>query len=135
MNTRRLHEPMASFAEEELKKVCFVLMESPFNGVVMRCNPSPDTLKAISREWVRAGGYQVLERAKPNVAPVVDDHWVTIPRSVLKQHDVSFGEAGAAKLVAMHIRLTCVVNLSQVEIAPQGELVSVCQPCDVEGAS
>ena len=62
---------------------CFMLVESPFNGVVMKTDPKDDLVTKVVCDWIEAGGPEALRRAKPNVAK--DDHWISIPRNILKK--------------------------------------------------
>ena len=95
------------------EQVCFALLESPFNGVIMSVSPSMDTINAIVCDWIAAGGPEALRRAKPAVIDHADDHWVTIPRSILENHDISFGEGiGKAKMIVMHVRIFRIIGAS-----------------------
>ena len=38
------------------RDVCFALVESPVNGVVMTCNPSTELICAVVCAWIGAGG-------------------------------------------------------------------------------
>ena len=99
----------ADHPELNSDEVCFALVESPVNGVVMKFNPSPALVSAVICDWIAAGGSEALRMAKPDVVFAFEDHWVTMPRSILKKHDVSLGPIGAAKIVAMHVRVTKIV--------------------------
>ena len=72
-----------NFQELDTHGVCFALLESPFNGVVMRCSPSDDKIKAVICDWIASGGPEALRAAKPNVVDSFEDHWITMPRSIL----------------------------------------------------
>eukprot|EP00966_Prymnesium_polylepis_P038758 899486-Prymnesium_polylepis.2 len=59
--------------------------------------------------------------AKPDVVFAFEDHWVTIPRSILKKHDMSLGPICAANIVAMHVRVTKIV-IGCPQIVSEGEV-------------
>lgn len=100
--------------ELDPRDVCFALVESPVNGVVMRANPSMQTIAAVICAWIEAGGDKSLRAAKPHAFILAaDDHWVTMPRSILKQFDIAIPGIGKAKLVAMHLRVFMIVGHDQ----------------------
>ena len=112
-------------SEEVCNEVCFALVESPVNGIVTRMyNTDFDFIVGVIEAWGHdAGGLQALEAAKPG-ADLSDDNWVSMPRSVLDKYDMSFGDLGDAKIVAMHIRVAEV--LSRVhDGAPAAPVVGV----------
>ena len=54
---------------------------------------------------------------------VIDDHWVKIPRNILKKHgDIDLPGIGTAKVVVMYLQIFKIMMLSKV---PTGELVTV----------
>lgn len=97
---------------DEPNDICFALAESLADGAVVRFDPPMWLIRAVVCKWIEAGGPEALRRANPLVIDRADDHWVTMPRSILKKLDGwSFGVAaiGRAKMVAMHIRVFRVV--------------------------
>ena len=91
-------------SEEVCKEVCFALVESPVNGVVMRGRPPAGLIVNVINAWHDAGGAVALAAAKPG-AYLSGDNWVSMPRSVLKNYD-NWEALGDAKIVTMHIRVT-----------------------------
>jgi hypothetical protein len=97
-------------SEEVCNEVCFALVESPVNGIVTRMyNTDFDFIVEVIEAWAHAGGLQALEAAKPD-AYLSDDNWVSMPRSVLDNYDISFGDLGDGKIVAMYIRVAEVLS-------------------------
>ena len=93
-------------------KICFALVEALDNGVVMSVNLPMDVLHAIICKWIEAGGPEALRRAKPGVIDQADDHWVTMPRSILKEfdeHGSTLLALPGVKLVAVHVRIFHIV--------------------------
>ena len=86
-----------NMSEKVCNEVCFALIESPVDGFVMRFSPTTVLIVNVTKEWVDAGEYDALKAAKPD-AYNREDNWVSMPRSVLKNHDVSFGDLGYAKI-------------------------------------
>ena len=94
------------------RDVCFALVEAPVNGMVMTCNPSTELIRAVVCAWIGAGGPDALRHARPDVIDEADEHWVTMPRSILKNFDISLGPGvGVAKIVAMHVRVFKIVAM------------------------
>ena len=85
------------------------LVESPVSGIVMRTRPTAALIVSVIKDWHDAGGARALVAAKPD-AHLHGAHWVSMPRSILKKHDVSLGVLGAAKIVAMYIRVAEVLS-------------------------
>ena len=96
-----MEEQMADVSSNE---ICFALVESLDNGVVKSVNLPMQELRAIICKWIEAGGRKALRRAKLDVIDEADEHWVTMPRSILKEFD----ELGV-KLVAVHVRIFRIV--------------------------
>ena len=92
------------------RDVCFMLIESPVNGVVMTCNPRMELIHRVICAWIEADGPDVLRRAKPDVIESADDHWVTMPRSILNKFDYVLDPGLTVKIVAMHVRVFAVVH-------------------------
>ena len=78
------------------------------DGFVMRFSPTTVLIVNVTKEWVDAGEYDALKAAKPG-AYNREDNWVSMPRSILKNHDVSV-DLGDAKIVTMHIRVAAVLS-------------------------
>ena len=104
---------MTTTTELDPRDVCFALVESLVNGVVMRANPSMELINTVMRAWYEAGGPEALRAAKPDVIEAADEHWVTMSRSILKQFDIAIPGIGKAKLVAMHLRVFMIVGHDQ----------------------
>ena len=108
----QVQEAFKKFQESETNGVCFALLESPFNGVVMRCSPSDDKIKAVICDWIASGGPEALRAAKPNVVDSFEDHWITMPRSILSKHDINIPGVGVSKIVCMHLRVMEIIKRS-----------------------
>ena len=96
----------------EPNDVCFALAESVAGGAVVRFDPPMELIHAIVCKWIEAGGPEALRRTNPAVIDRADDHWVTMPRSILNKFEgPHFGVVGIgrAKMVAMHVRVFRVV--------------------------
>ena len=89
---------------------CFALAESPVNGVVIKITPAHDLVKAVLCSWIEAGGPDALRRAKPNITDVIDDHWISISRNILKKYDAHIPGVGAVKIVTMHLRVFKIID-------------------------
>eukprot|EP00966_Prymnesium_polylepis_P101878 2359479-Prymnesium_polylepis.1 len=97
---------------DESNDVCFALAESLAGGAVVRFNPPMGLIRAVVCKWIEAGGPEALRRANPTVIDHADDHWVTMPRSILKKfegRDFGVAALGRCKLVTMHVRVFRVV--------------------------
>ena len=80
----------ALFAARGRKFCCSLLCadgESCPWGRVIRSRPSKHLIDIVICDWIASGGPEVLRAAKPDVP--LEDHWITIPRSILKRHDVT----------------------------------------------
>ena len=106
MNRARSNDDAETF--ECNAEHCFALMESPVHGGVIRSRPSKHLIDLVICDWIASGGPEVLRAAKPDVP--LEDHWITIPRSILKRHDVTLPGVGSFKIVAMHLQVISIVN-------------------------
>ena len=76
----------------------FALVETTA-GLIKRIDVPLEIVKRLSREWMKAGGFDALKKNKPNLVHVIDDHWISIPRSILRKHDTP-----TAKLVMVQMQ-------------------------------
>lgn len=93
---------------------CFALLESPVHGNIIRSRPSAHLVKLVICDWISSGGPEVLHVIKLDSQSSADteDHWITIPRSILKRYDTALPGVGQFKFVAMHLRVMAIVNKS-----------------------
>ena len=61
-------------------------------------SPSDDKIKAVICDWIASGGPEALRAAKPNVVDSFEDHWITMPRSILSKHDINVPGVGVSNV-------------------------------------
>ena len=97
----------------------FSLVEVSDDKSTIQINLPDWIIEEVLRTWAIAGGFDLLRRVKPDI--VMSQHWVAMPRSILRVYDDTIGE-----ITVLYMRVFKVLDCWTLgNTAAQGQLINV----------